>query len=314
MNDSVSAAITIRGEVLRHTVLEWERDKSRVQGVGRHDFEFDLGKALLGSEEQEGTMDPVLSVLDDVLAPDPVRTLAVAVHPPDVYSFFTPVAADASAEDRQRRIQQQVALMTGKPSAEPFRVVPTDVRGAQDSEGERLTWVHVLAVPTSADTQVRRLVDSLPVDSFTWTVTTAAAARALTRLRGDSTQEETQHSYLLCLGQYPTHTEFSVSRDDSWYHAQYTEEVEHPENQVYFAVEFLNRVEVPLDHVDQISTYGEAVNSKTAGSFERVLGATPQHVDPLREMQDPPALNGEDRSAYVPSVGAALGIRGNDGG
>jgi len=302
MSATTTAAVAIRGERLWYAEVEQNASTRRVRRVAHRALEFDASRLLYGQDAEAASLDALATVLGEIITATP--SLGIAVHPTDAYSLFVPLEAGLAPEEREQRISQRIALATGEQSVQQFRVIPTPVRTEEDPNQSPFEWVHVLAVPTSADARMTTLLESLPVDACTWTVTTEAAARALPLLRPDSKQEDS--SYMLAVGQYPAHTEFSLVRNQTWHHAQYTEEAEHPENQVYFAVGFLNRLGVSPEAISRVFAYGEAVDPAAATPFEEALGQPPERLDLPPDLAEQTEGGQEESSAYVPCVGAAL--------
>jgi len=303
MSDT-AAAIALRDRRLRYAEVEQNSSGTRVRRVEDRDFEVDVGRRIFGTSR--GSLAPVVNVLEEYLPATASRALGVAVHPPDSYSFFAPVASNLSAQERKQRLAQRVALVTGERSLQEFRVVSTRVRTEEAAHGAPIEWIHVLAVPSSVDARLQDLVRGLPVRTYSCTVVPEAAVYALIELGAGSSTDASGPSYTMTVGQYDTHTEFSLAQGTAWYHAQYTEETTPPENQLYFAVGFLNRIGVTVETVDRVLVYGDAITPASASPFEEVLGQPPERLE-LR-----PAVggqSGQDRSetsAFVPCVGAAL--------
>jgi hypothetical protein len=309
LDDSVSAALSIEGNIVRCAELERRDDDGvRLLRCGEQRCSFDLTRSLLGEDacpEHTRRMEEVLGAkFDDTSA----RELRVTVHPPDSYSFFTPISSEAPVRDRKRQLLQQAALVTGLRSTKRLHMTSETVRTAQDSEGNPFMWVHVLAVPDVVDERMAEIVQELPFREHTWMVSSEAASRVTSRLeRAGGSAQEALRPYTLAVGQYPTHTEYALSRNRGWFHGHYTEETESIDNRAYFAVGFLNRVGVPLDGVGRLFLYGVDVDPEAYAPFARLFGQEPERLDPFRVVEDrtggpPPAP-----SAFAPCIGAGIG-------
>lgn len=306
MSESVSAAIAIQGSTLRFVELERVDEGYRLQRLGAETVPFDLSRALLrreGNDEQAGQVEHVIG---DALDGTEARTLRVAIHPPDAYSFFTPISSDIPVRDRKRQLLQQASLVTGIGSKEELRMTSETVRTTQDSEGDPFMWVHVLAVPDVVDQRMNDLVSVLPVRDHQWIVSSEAATRVTSRVeRTGGSAQEALRPYTLAVGQFSAHTEYSLSRNRDWYHAHYTQEADSPENRAYFAVGFLNRVDVPLNAVGRLFLYGVGVDLDAYASFTSIFDRHPEFLDPFRVMRNADRSI-EDASAYAPCIGAAM--------
>lgn len=307
MSESVSAAISIQGHSLRFAELERRDDGHVLRRLGKETFPFNLGQALLRAEGDVQKVGAASQVLAEALSDTEARDLRVAIHPPDGYSFFTPISSDVPVRDRKRQLLQQAALVTGVRSTESLQMNSETVRTTQDSDGEPFMWVHVLAVPDAVDRQMTEMREVLSVREHQWIVSSEAAARVTSRIeRTGGSATEALRPYTLTVGQYSSHTEYALSRNREWYHAHYAEEADSPENRAYFAVGFMNRVDVPLNAVGRLFVYGTDVDLADYASFESIFGREPEVLNPfhaVRHRIDPPA---DEPSAYAPCIGASM--------
>lgn len=308
MSKTVRAAIAIQRQEVRYVELERDEAAPRLRRADRRVLDFDAAEAALGTHDDTRHLGALTDAVGDLVGDTEVRTLQVAVHPPQAYSFFLPIAPEASATDRRRQLLRQSALVTGVRSARELALQSTTVRTEQDGDGEAFAWVHVLAVPSVVDDRMRTVLDPLSVDDHAWTATTRTAAHVTAVVEGTKggAAQEALRPYTLAIGRYPTHAEFSLLRNREWHHAQYTEEADHAGNQAYFATGFLNRVGVAPDEVGRLVMYGPAPETGDLDPFEAVLHQAPVLIDPGPALSGDAALGRDDRSAYVPCVGAAL--------
>lgn len=307
MSESVSAAINIQGNTLQYAEVKRVDQGHRLLRVGEEAFPFDLAPALLHEDGDAQQVGEVARVLADVFADTDARELRVGLHPLDAYSFFTPISSDVPVRDRQRQLLQQAALVTGARSSKELHLASQTVRTMQDSDGEPFMWVHVLAVPEVVNEQMEEIVGTLPMKRFDWIVSSEAASRVTSRVeRTGGSAQEALRPYTLAVGQYSTHTEFSLSRNREWYHAHYTEEARSPDNRAYFAVGFLNRVDVPLDAVGRLFVYGHEVDVADYGPFVRIFDRGPEILNPFRVVQSREEPTEEEACAYAPCIGAGM--------
>jgi len=307
MSESVSAAITIRKNTLRYAEVKRLDQGHRLLRIGRETFPFDLPRALLqkgGDAQQAGE---VTRVLADAFEGTEARELRVGVHPLDAYSFFTPISSDVPVRDRQRQLLQQAALVTGVRSAEELHLASRTVRTTQDSDGEPFMWVHLLAVPQEVHERMGEIVGTLPMKRFDWIVSTEAASRVTSRVeRTGGSAQEALRPYTLAVGQYPTHTEYSLSRNREWYHAHHAEEAQSADNRAYFAVGFLNRVDVPLDAVGRLFVYGLDVEVGAYSLFVEIFDRAPEILNPFQIVQSREEPSELDGCAYASCIGAGM--------
>jgi hypothetical protein len=307
MSESVSAAITIQGNTLRYAEIKRLDQGHRLLRAGKESFPFDLARALLHEDGDPQQMGKVAQVLDNAFGGTEARGLRVGVHPLDAYSFFTPISSNVPVRDRQRQLIQQAALMTGAHSANELHLSSQTVRTTQDSDGEPFMWVHVLAVSAAVNERMEEMVGTLPVKRFDWVVSSEAASRVMSRIeRTGGSAQEALRPYTLAVGQYPTHTEFSLSRNREWYHAHYAEEAHSPENRAYFAVGFLNRVDVPLDAVGRLFVYGHDVDVAAYEPFVKIFDRAPELLDPFQIVQSREDHVVSDACAHAACIGAGM--------
>lgn len=307
MSESVSAAITIQGDTLRYAEVKRTDQSHRLLRVGQEEFPFDLAQALLHEEGDAQQIGQMGTVLAEVFEDTEARDLRVGVHPPDAYSFFTPISSNVPVRDRKRQLFQQAALITGVRSADELDMNSQTVRTTQDSDGEPFMWVHVLAVPTAVDERMSEIVGTLPMARYDWIVSSEAAGRVTSRLeRTGGSAQEALRPYTLAVGQYPSHTEYSLSRNREWYHAHYAEEAQSPENRAYFAVGIMNRVDVPLDAVGRLYVYGKDVDLGDYGPFVNIFDRTPEVLNPFRVVQSRTNPSEEEGGAYAACIGAGM--------
>jgi len=294
--------------VLRYAEVERREHGVRLLRWGQENFSFDLAQVLLREEDAPGPVRQVQETIETVLEDSAAPALHVAVHPPDSYSFFTPISSDVPVQDRRRQLLQQAALVTGIRSTKNLHMTSETVRTTQDSDGDPFMWVHVLAVPDAVDERMAELLRPLSFREHGWIVSSEAAAHVIRRLeRAGGSAEEALRPYTLAVGQYPTHTEYALSRNREWYHAHYTEEARSAQNRAYFAVGFLNRVDVSLDGVGRLFVYGQNVDLADYRPFERVFDQEPERLDPFRVLSDQTGRTPDAAETYAPCIGASLG-------
>lgn len=307
MSDSASATLTFQDDTLRYAEIERHDEGLRLLRLGAETVPFDLTEALLRRDADSGQVQRVQEVLQQGLEDTRARDLRLAVHPPQSYSFFTPISSDIPVRDRQRQLLQQAALVTGVRSKSELHMTSETVRTMQDSEGEPFMWVHVLAMPDAVEERIAALMEALPVREHAWMGTSEAASRVTSRVeRTSGSAKGALRPYTLAVGQYSTHTEYALSRNREWYHSHYAEEAFSAENRAYFAVGFLNRLDVPLDAVGRLFVYGTDVEVSAYRPFQSIFGEAPEILDPFQVVEWDEATAPDQPSAFAPCVGAGL--------
>jgi hypothetical protein len=308
MSDAVSVAIDMYGPVIRYAEVELRDGPARLLRLGSCDFDFNAAADLLGTDAPRH-FDSVVSALQDAIGSTEASKLVVCVHPPDSYSFFTPISAELPVKKRREQLYQQAALLTGTRDPEGLDLTSKTVRTEQDSEGDAVMWVHVLAVPAAVDERIAALADALPVRDYQWVSSPEAAARVAgqTELTG-ITQEQALRPFTLSIGEYDSHTEYTLSRDRQWFHSHHTREADTPADRLYFAIGLLNRLDVPIRGVGRIFVYGQDPDLSAYKPFETIFGVPLESLDALAVLDaNRDGFGPEfDSGSYAPSVGASI--------
>ncbi len=307
MSEAVSAGIQIQGADLRYAEVGFGESGHRLVRIERSRLDFDAAHELFHRDAPRRT-DRIGYALKEMMTGTEAESLRLTVHPPDAYGFFTPIEADLPVRERKLSLLHHAALVTGARSPRDFHLSTKTVRTAQDSDGDSLMWVHVLAVPGSIQDRVQAVVDRLPVGSFSWMLSTEAASQVTARIELTGvTQEQALRPFTLAVGSYESFTEFTLSRDRQWYHSHYAPRADTVSDRAYYAVGLLNRLDVPLHAVGRLFIYGRRVDAEAYEPFESIFGIQPEPLDPFRAVDPLDAeLSGIEPTAFVPCIGAAM--------
>ncbi|MFB6229780.1 MAG: hypothetical protein ABEL04_01385 [Salinibacter sp.] len=310
MSEPVSAAIHIQGPSLRCSELVWKDSGPSLRRYGHRTFEVDLGRVLRGEAASPEALDRVEAAVEEELGGTEAPEIGVVLPPIEAFSFFTPISAGLSERDRTQHVVQQAALVAGVRSPNSLSITSQVVRTVDGDDEEPIEWVHVLAEPEAVDERTEALVAALPARRRSHRVSSEAAARLAGHVEvegGADTKSETSGPYSLAVGQYSTHTEYTLTHDQAWHHAHASQDPRSPANQAYFAVSFLNRIHVPLGEIGRLYLYGDEVDRGEHGPLERVLGRSPELLDPFQVLSEfPERPEGDPAVSYVPCIGAAL--------
>lgn len=307
MREAVVAGVDIQGHRIRYVEVEVASDRHRLLRIDQRRLDFPAAAELLQTEPPQ-KIDRIGYALKQMMEGGEATALSLTVHPPDAFGFFTPIEADLPVRKRKLRVLQHAAIITGARSPKDFHLTTRTVRTAQDSRGESLMWVHVLAVPDAVNDRVAEMVDRLPVPSFSWMLSTEAASRVTARIDLTGvTQEQALRPYTLAVGQYPGWTEFTLSRDRQWFHSHYAPRADTVNDRAYYTVGLLNRLEVPLNAVGRLFIYGQRVEAEAYQPFEAIFGIQPEPLDPFRAVHPGETdVSPIEPTAFVPSIGAAM--------
>jgi hypothetical protein len=309
MTQSISAAIHIRGPTIRYAEIGRDGSALAVRRFGQEPLEFDVTRALW--EEDEGdALDRVTAVVQEALEHTEASTFGLVVHPLDAYSFFMPISTGLSERERGQRIAHQAALVTNTRSPDALHTTSRWVRTVV-ADGEKIDWVHVLAVPQAVEERLETLTAALPVQDFAHMASMEAVAGLMGRVESERVPSaENGGSYRLGIGQYPAHTEYTLTHEGRWYHAHAAQEARSPENRAYFGVGLLNRIGVPLDEVGQLFVYGPEADPVPEGPFASIFGRPPVPFVLSEVLPQLSEHTGEEVSdAYLLCLGGALGAQ-----
>lgn len=308
---SISAAVHIQGSTIR--CAEVERDDSAVdlRQLGWETLEVDVTRVLWGEESPEA-LDDIAAAVGRIFDDSEASSVGLVLHPLDVYSFFMPLPEALSAQERDRRVAYQAALVTNTRSPRALHTVSTAVRTNTDGD-ETITWVHVLAVPQEVEGRMNTLfAEVAEIEASGRILSSGAAAQLIGGSVGRGDPEgaaDDGEGYRLAIGQYDGHTEYALTRDGAWHHSHVAQNAPTAEDQAYYAVAMLNRIGVAPDELGHLSVYGSEADGVAREAFESVFGRTPVALDPFDQMrrswEEPEeGIPGE----YVPSIGGALAV------
>lgn len=303
MTQSTSAALHIQGPTIRYAHVVREGDACDLRLLEEQAFAFDVTRALW-EENRSDDLEHVAETSRRVFSDLDVAVLRVVLNPLDVFSFFTPIPAGLSDRGQRRYVTSQTALVTGARSPNTLNLSLQPVRPAKD---DAIEWVHVLALPQAAAERMDALTNSLPVQDVARMTSSEAAAWVVGHAEVSSPfPAETEATYSLAIGQYGTHTEYSLTREGTWHHAHAAQEARSPANRIYYAAGFLNRVGVGAQAVDRLFVYGPEAG--TDGPFEAVFDCQPESLNPFEGLRRVPDRFEEQQETggYVPCIGGAL--------
>lgn len=310
MESEVRASIDVQQEVLRYAEVECYGEQRRLLRLGSCDFSFDAAKELSEGGNAEH-LDTMAGALEDVFAGSSVRRFNLVLHPPACYSFFTPVPAGFSASERKQRLQEEASLLAQAHAGTTLRLTE-DALYQETLEEEQVTWYHVLVVEEGLWKRLQHLLGNVPSLEHRTMLSMQGAAQAVTMLAQKGPPRERPRSpaeapYTLALGWYPTHVEYTLCREGSWYFSHYTPSGS-PTDCAYFAITLLNRLELMPQAVNQLYLYGNTVDVTQFDLLEQIFGIEPERLSALHLVDVNPERFSVRFSpeAYATCIGAAL--------
>lgn len=304
MEAHARAAIDIHDRVLRYAEVEQYGSRYRLLRLGSCDFDFDVGRELI-----EATSDThlatVADALKDVFSGSVADTLNITLHPPGCFYFFSPMPPGTDSEARNVRLQQEAALLAG--SDPPHRITAEPAFVQSLASGEQVEWFHVLAVDEQLQGRIDELAHKLSQPQRHVMAGMHAAASTISRLQRWPSAEFEAAPFVLAVGWYADHVEYTLCRNESWYFSKHTDAVP-PVDVAFFAAAMMKQLRLKPSQVRQIYVYGNAVDLSLFSDLETVFGVEPHRLNPLSILDlDPGSLTSDfDAEAYVGCVGAAL--------
>ena len=307
---SISAAVHIQGPTVRYAEVTRDGSDVDLRRFGAETFEVDVARVLWGDTSPE-PLDAITATLSRIFDDTDASKAGLVLHPVDAYSFLMPLPEGLSAEERDRRVAYQAALVTNTRSPGALHTVSRPVRTAVE-DGETIEWVHVLAVPQQVEARMETLFAEVPGMDTTGRILSAeAAAHLLGISEEDGTptmSADDADEYQLAIGQYAGHTEYALTRNGSWHHAHAAQNAPTAEDQAYYAVGMLNRIGVAPDALEALVAYGSEVDAVAGGPFESVFGDAPTLLDPFGRLHRIWEPDAEQPGEYVPCIGGALAL------
>jgi len=304
---SISAAVHIQGPTIRYAEVERDGSDVDLRRFGEEAFEVDVPRVLWGDTSPE-PLDEIAAAMARIFDDTDASGVGLVLHPLDAYSFLTPLPVELSAEERDRRVAYQAALVTNTRSPGALHAISKSVRTASVN-GETVEWVHVLAVPQQVEARMNTLFAEVSgMDTTGRLLSAEAAAHLMGRSEGGAAPADDEEGYQLAIGRYAGHTEYALTRNGRWHHAHAAQNAPTAEDQAYYAVGMLNRIGVGPDAIEGLVVYGADAEATADEPFASVFGCTPTVLDPfgrLHRIWEPDAAQPGE---YVPCIGGALAL------
>jgi hypothetical protein len=303
------AAVSLAGRALRYAEVERAGRRRGLRRLGTCDFDFAVDEAVLGLSGPS-YLETVSEALREVFHDTAARTLLVAVHPPTLPGFFSPLPEALGAPQRYEQLRQEAALLADVSMTQPVRIRAVPVRTeALTVAGHRAPyrWHHVLHVPEAVHARLTLLAKALGAGTYDLVDSTHAAAAVAAALDAPAaTAIDPARPVTLVLGAYAGHVELAAVRDGQWVHGHHGPSGA-PEDAAYFAAAFLGCIGVAPAEVGRFRLYGEGADPARYGLLAELLDAEPALLDPLAAYgRTPPGVPLAVLAAYVPCLGATL--------
>lgn len=309
MDIQAAAGIEIFGRALRYAEVEHENGHHRLLRLGSCSFDFDVVDELIRRDSPQH-LGVVTEALQDVLSGATSRHLRMAVHPPDAYAFTTAVPSALDAQARQKRLEEETALLIGQPEAAQLQVSAqaTHAVAPAADKAEPVDWTQALALPHVVRGRAGRILRALPHHTHEWGLSTKGAARIARWTEAqNAAASDMSAPFALVVGWYGAHVEYVVLHEGAWYYGHHAE-TESTDDSVYFATALLHRLDISIADVGRVYLYGQNVDLDAFGSLRAVFDTSPRVLDPLAVVGlSPEELDNHfEPEEYAPCIGVAL--------
>lgn len=303
------AAVAPSGHAFRYAEVERVGRRHTLRRLGTCDLDFAVDEAVLGLAGPSH-LETVMEAFGEVLHSAPIRSLLVAVPPPALPGFFSPLPEALGASARYEQLRQEAALLADARTTQPVRIRAVPVRTETlvvDGEAASYRWHHVFHVPEPVHARLTLLAKTLGAGTYDLVDSTQAAAAVVASLDETHPAEEAAGGGVtLALGAYPSHVELAVIRGGQWLHGHHGASGV-PEDAAYFAAALLDQLGIATTDVRRLCFYGEGVDPERYGLLTELLGTPAVLLDPLAVFgRTPPDVSPATLAAYVPCLGAVL--------
>lgn len=301
-----TAGLELTGSVLRYTEIEQTGPSVRLLRLGNCDFDFDAQSDLFSTDDS-AYIEPIGDALADVFEKTTASVFRFAIPPACLTSFtmMMPAEAEADTSVRGELIAAEASILGLSMDGDLYPSPGTSVRGS----GRRL---HVARAPRIIRDRVKHICDRIPSGSregaeggptrHVALVPSSTATRNLqVHLNGDVTGP------ILLTGCYAGSTEYVIVQSDETI-LEWTVEMDHPVDRLYFAMDMLDRAGISVPAVSGVRLYGPEADRGVLDGFRSAFRERARRMDPC------PAVNvAPDRFApdfrfesFAPCIGAAL--------
>lgn len=303
MEAHARAGIDIVGRSLRYAEIEKYGPRYRLLRLGSCDFEFDVADGVLANPSDE-SITIVSNALADVFSGSVAERLHVAIHPPNCYSFLSPLPSGSSKARRKVRLQQEAALLAG--TERSLHITADAVRTESIDDGSTVDWVQVLAVEDNVHERIYRVVNPLPQPSKRLIVSMHAAASTLIHVAPPEHAIDPS-GFSLAIGSFPHCVEYVLCRDGALHFNTFTAPAP-PVDVAYFAAHVADRFGLHPRDVDAVYLYGTDADPEHVSDLESVFDSHVGLLNPLTVLDVDQGGIGADFGAegYAGCIGAAL--------
>lgn len=305
------AAVELHGRLLRYGEVVQGDNESRgtLRRLGTCEFDFDVVDAVFGNGVPTN-FDTVTEAVVGIFGQSNAPALNVAVHPPALTGFFSPLPESMSAADKHEQLSQEAALLADIGAAQSVRIRAVPVRSEVidiEDGPEAHQWHYAFHVPEPVHARLTLVARALNVGTYELLDTTQAVAKAVHSLDGVAPMgSDSDVPYTLVLGAYADHVELSVLHDGEWFHGHHGP-VGDPNDAAYFAAALLDKIGLGTADVGRFLLYGEEAKPRNFRLLADLLDEQPQMFNPLEIFgRTSSGATSELLATYAPCIGALI--------
>ena len=303
--DARTASIAFYGKTLQYAEVERKAGASpTLLRLGHCEFDFDLEKTLSKAGDTEH-LHSLTDALREIFAQSAATNLNIAVHPSVCTAFFTPLPEDTSREARRNLIQKQVQRLNSFDAAYPPMILSEFIR-TEDLGETQVDWFHVVRIDHEMAARFEQLTMQLPVKQYRFFTTTRCVARILDAFRNMPSETYVQNPYILAVGWYPGHIEYTLCNAHGWFFSCFNR-INLPSDSAYFVASLLKRLNIPPRKIGRLLLYGHEPTPSHFAPFQGIFQSPPEPLNPFMSFAQAKNL-GQNvaATAYAPCVGAGL--------
>ena len=304
------AAVELHGHLLRYGEVVREDDsRDNLRRLGTCEFDFDVVEAVFG-DGVPANFDTVTEAVTGIFGQSNAPALNVAVHPPAITGFFSPLPESMPAADKHEQLRQEAALLADIGAAQSVRIRAVPVRSELitiEEEPEPHQWHHVLHIPEPVHARLTLMARALNMGTYELLDTTRAASNAVHALDGVALAGHgSDVPYTLVVGAYPDHVELSILHYGEWFHGHHGP-VGDPNDAAYFAAALLDKIGLGTTDVGRFLLYGEEATPRKFRLLADLLDHQPELFNPLEIFgRTSPGATPEVLATYTPCIGALI--------
>jgi len=306
MGPEIKASIEFSNNLMRYAETSNKiAGHSVLKRLGTCEFDFNLVRALSGSTGL-GQVRAISDSLEDVFASSSADTLSIVLNPQICDSFVTMAPGSVTGDQLRDQIHYESELLRSDSGIDWGEIRFEPIR-SQTIGDQELVWYHVIRVSSHVVARLESLLIHLPIPEYTLTTTYRSVGALIENSIVHRQPEDSSSGYIVALGCYASHLEFTVVDRDEWFYGHSNADFG-INNPSYYTASLLKMLDLPPKEIGNIYLYGDEAIAQDASNFEKVFRYTPSKIDPFAAFA-PTAQKSSvefDSEEYAACLGASL--------